>query len=133
MMRLTSAFDGHEIFIVTYDSESTKDLKNAYRIKYPMPSLGLLILRTLFEAIKILSKEKPDLIVSTGGGEIAIPFCYIGKLLGMKIIFIETLARVKTPSGGGHIVYPIADLFLVQWESLLKEYGNKAKYWGNLI
>ena len=92
-----------------------------------------MLIMTLIKAVKILLKEKPDVIISTGGGEIAVPFCYIGKVLGAKVIFIETLTRLTTPSGGGKLVYPIADLFLVQWESLLNRYGKKAKYWGKVI
>ena len=93
----------------------------------------IFLIKTLIKAVKILIREKPDVIISTGGGEIAVPFCYIVKVLGAKVIFIETLARMTTPSGGGRFVYPIADLFLVQWESLLEVYGSKAKYWGKVI
>jgi beta-1,4-N-acetylglucosaminyltransferase len=83
--------------------------------------------------MRILLKERPDVVISTGGGEIAIPFCYAGKLMGAKVVFIETLARVTTRSAAGKLIYPIADLFLVQWESLLKLYGSKAQYWGNVL
>ncbi|VVB64352.1 Oligosaccharide biosynthesis protein Alg14 like protein [uncultured archaeon] len=135
MKRLRDALEDYDYFFVTYEAESTKNLKNAYFIKYESSSLKLkiMILGTFFKAFKILIKEKPDVIISTGGGEIAVPFCYIGKIFGINIIYIETLARVTTRSAGGRLVYPIADLFLVQWESLLDKYGSKAKYWGNII
>jgi len=135
MMRLTDAFKEHDYFFVTYNSEATKNLENAYLIKSEGKGLKgkILLINTLIKAIKILIKEKPDAIISTGGGEIAVPFCYIGKILGAKVIFIDTLARITTPSGGGKLVYPIADLFLVQWKPLLKKYGKKAKYWGKVI
>ena len=135
MMRLLDAFDGHDYFFVTYNSEITNNLENAYLIKFEGWDLKgkILLIKSIIKAIKILVKEKPDVIISTGGGEIAVPFCYIGKVLGSRVIFIETLARMTTPSGGGRLVYPIADLFLVQWESLLERYGDKAKYWGKVI
>ena len=135
MVRLLDAFDKHDYFFVTYNSEATNNFENAYLIKFEGWDLKgkILLIKTILKAFKILTKEKPDVIISTGGGEIAVPFCYIGKILGAKIIFIETLSRITTPSGGGRLVYPIADLFLVQWESLLKKYGTKAKYWGNVI
>jgi UDP-N-acetylglucosamine:LPS N-acetylglucosamine transferase len=134
-MRLSDAFKGSDYFFVTYNSEATRNIRNAYFIKFEGRGLKakMMLTKTLIKAFKILIKEKPDVIISTGGGEIAVPFCYIGKMLGAKVIFIETLARMTTPSGGGKCVYPIADLFLVQWESLLKRYGNKAKYWGKVI
>ena len=135
MMRLRDAFKEHDNFLVTYNSEATKNLENAYLIKFEGWDLKgkILLIRSIIKTIKILVKEKPDVIISTGGGEIAVPFCYIGKVMGAKVIFIETLSRITTQSGGGRLVYPVADLFLVQWESLLKKYGPKAKYWGKVI
>lgn len=129
------AFSEHEHFFVTFKSMATQNLKNSYFIEFEEKGLKakIMLIKTSIKAIKILIKEKPDLIVSTGGGEIAVPFSYIGKLLGAKVIYIETLARIRAPSGGGKLVYPVVDLFLVQWESLLQKYGNKAKYWGKII
>lgn len=135
MMRLGDAFREHDDFLVTYKSEATKNLENAYLIKFEGWDLKgkILLVKYIIKAFRILIKEKPDVIISTGGGEIAVPFCYVGKVLGAKVIFIETLSRITIPSRGGQLVYPIADLFLVQWESLLKKYGDKAKYWGKVI
>ena len=135
MMRLLDAFKEHNYFFVTYNSEATKNLENAYLIKFEGWDLKgkILLIKSIIKATQILLRERPDVILSTGGGEIAVPFCYIGKVLGAKVIFIETLTRMTTPSGGGKLVYPIADLFMVQWESLLKSYGKKAKYWGKVI
>ena len=55
--------------------------------------------------------------------------CYIGKIFGSKIIFIETFANRNSKTLSGRLVYPIADLFLVQWEEMLKLYP-KAKLGG---
>jgi beta-1,4-N-acetylglucosaminyltransferase len=140
MARLLGAFEKHEYFLVTYKSESIINFKNVYLIESrylkrakSLYGLTMLLIKTSLEAIKIILREKPDVIFSTGGGEIAIPFCYLGKMLGKKVIYIESLANITSCSGGGRYVYPIADLFLVQWQSLLKVYGNKAKYWGKII
>jgi UDP-N-acetylglucosamine:LPS N-acetylglucosamine transferase len=138
-MRLLDAFEGHNYFFVTYKSEVTKNFINAYFLKFEEKGLKakimlkMMLVKTIIKAVKILIKEKPDVIISTGGGDIAVPFCYIGKVFGAKVIFIESLSRITTASAGGILVYPIADLFLVQWKSLLKKYGNKAKYWGKVI
>jgi beta-1,4-N-acetylglucosaminyltransferase len=134
MVQLLDAFNGHDIFIVTHKSDIDSDIRS-YFVRSSKGKIvsRITMLYTFVEAIKILLKECPDIIVSTGSGVIAVPFCYMGKILGMKILYIESLARIKTPSAGGKFVYPIADLFLVQWQSLLKAYGKKAKYWGNII
>jgi len=87
------------------------------------------ILKILF----IFLKEKPRILFSTGA-EIAIPSFYIGKyLFRTKLIYLECSAQVYSPSLTGRYVYPIADLFLVQWEPLLRQYGPKARYIGGLI
>lgn len=135
MQRLLPAFEGKDCFFVTFRSDYSRHLEKAYFIEYRLGYIRerLTWLKTIFVAFRILLKERPDVVISTGGGEIAIPFCYVGKLLGAKVIFIETLARVTTRSAAGKFIYPIADLFLVQWETLLKQYGKKAQYWGSVI
>jgi beta-1,4-N-acetylglucosaminyltransferase len=81
----------------------------------------------------ILLKERPAILFSTGS-EIAIPSFYLGKLLfRTKLIYLECSAQVYQASLTGRLVYPITDLFLVQWKPLLKRYGTKAKYVGGLI
>lgn len=76
----------------------------------------------------IFLKERPDVIISTGAAN-AVPMCLIGKIFGKKIIFIETFAHKKSPSKTGRIMYKFADLFIVQWPELLKDYP-KAVYGG---
>ncbi|MFO7995583.1 MAG: PssD/Cps14F family polysaccharide biosynthesis glycosyltransferase [Dehalococcoidia bacterium] len=135
MQRLMPAFEGQDYFFVTHRSEYSRHLERAYFIPYEEGYIRerLTWLKTIFIALRILIKERPDVVISTGGGEIAVPFCYAGKVVGAKVIFIETLARITTKSAAGKLIYPIADLFLVQWEPLLKKYGMKAQYWGNVL
>jgi hypothetical protein len=52
--------------------------------------------------------------------------------LGVRIAFIEGWYRVHTRSGTGPLVYPVVDLFLVQWPDVLRFYGPKACYEGGL-
>lgn len=80
---------------------------------------------------KILKKEKPDYIISTGAMS-TFPVCLLGKLRGIKIIYLESLARVNSLSITGRIVYGFADVFIVQWKDLLKKYP-KAVYCGGLF
>lgn len=91
----------------------------------------LKVIRNAIESYKILRKEKPDVIISTGA-DVAVPTCILGKIMGIKLIFIESGGQVYTPSLSGKIVYPVADLFLVQWKPLLKNFPN-AKYGGPLF
>jgi beta-1,4-N-acetylglucosaminyltransferase len=131
MLDLMDAFEGHETFFYSYDSVRTRQLGKAYLVPY----IGLNPFRMTASFPKVwrmLRKERPDVVVSTGS-EIAIPVFYFAKLLGMKTIFIEDLCRVHMPTGTGRIVYPISDVFLVQWEELLAAYGPKAEYKGAVL
>ncbi len=83
------------------------------------------------KAVKIMFKEKPDFIITTGA-LVVFPFCICAKLIRSKIIYIESFARIHNRSLTGKLIYPFADLFLVQWKSLLKFYP-KAKYVGGIF
>ena len=50
--------------------------------------------------------------------------CKIAHMHKKKIIWIETIANATTPTMAGKMIYPIADLFIVQWESMLEIYPD---------
>jgi len=131
MLQLMEAFEGHETFFITYDSARTRGLERRYLLRN-IGTNPLLMAHAFFSIFRILCREKPRLIVSTGS-EIAIPAFYLARILRIKTIFIESWARVTERSGTGRLVYPVADVFLVQWERLLPKYGEKAKYEGAVI
>ena len=70
---------------------------------------------------KVLRKERPDLIISSGAA-VAVPFFYLGKLLGAKLIYIEVFDRIDKPTMTGKMVYPVTDQFVVEWEEMKKVY-----------
>jgi len=81
-------------------------------------------------AFKILRKSKPQAIISAGPS-MTIPLFWIAKLLGIKTVYIESWVRVHHKSQTGKFVYPVSDLFLVQWETMKKVYP-KAVFAGRL-
>ena len=85
---------------------------------------------SLAGSLLLVSKERPNAIIAFGPG-LAVPLCYCAKLFGAKVVFVETNARVYSRSTSGKLVYPIADLFLVQWEEMLDKYP-RAVYAGVL-
>jgi UDP-N-acetylglucosamine:LPS N-acetylglucosamine transferase len=120
-------------FFITVKRKQSKELlkdKKTYFVIDPKRN-PLKLLLNFLQSLKILLKEKPNIIISTGASS-AIPACYLGKFFGCKIIFIESLAAVEKPSLSGRFAYPIADLFIVQWKNLLKFY-KKGIYGGQLI
>lgn len=124
--RLKKVEKKYDSFLITEAGEFSKT--NFCRKKYLvsqmnrrqlvfLPKLAILFIR----AFGILIKEKPDFIITTGA-LVAYPFCVVGKLMGVKLVYVESFARVKRPSLTGRLLYNFADLFIVQWEDMLKLY-----------
>lgn len=111
-------------FWVTFDKEDAKRLlenENVYPCYYPTNRSIKALIKNLKVAYKVLKKEKPDLIISSGAA-VAVPFFYIGKIMGAKLIYIEVFDRLDKPTMTGRMVYPITDKFIVQWEEQRKVY-----------
>lgn len=114
----------HERFWVTFKKEDALSLLKAekmYFAHYPTNRNIKNLIRNTFLALKILSKEKPDVIISTGAG-VAVPFFYVAKLLRIKLIYIEVYDRIDSATLSGRLVYPIVDVFILQWEEQKKFY-----------
>lgn len=115
-----------ERFWVTFDKPDAQSLladEKMYPCYYPTNrSLKGLIKNTVI-AWKVLKKEKPDLIISSGAA-VAVPFFYLGKLFGAKLIYIEVFDRIDASTLSGKMVYPIADMFIVEWEEMKKIYSK---------
>ena len=77
----------------------------------------------LWEAWRILKRERPAVILSTGAGP-AVPFALVGKLLGIRNVFVECSTQIARPSLTGRIMYHLADRFYYQWEGLKAYYPN---------
>jgi len=108
----------YERFWVTFkkaDAESLLKEEKTYWAYQPATRNLFNLVRNTFLALKILRKERPDIIVSTGAA-VAVPFFYIGKLMGIKTVFIEVFDRIDSPTLTGKLVYPVADAFVLQWE-----------------
>ncbi len=133
-LQIVDAFADDEIFFVTWTGSREEDVR-AIAPAYFIDSYGtnpLRLLASLPQVIRILLVEKPDVIVSLGA-EIALPFFYLAKPLGIKTVFIESWCRIDGLSKTGKLVYPIADTFYVQWPQLLDVCGPKARYEGAVI
>lgn len=124
-------YDGSTMFLVTYESRRTQSIDRVMRL----PNIGLNPLRllaTFLRAVLLVSRRRPQLIISTGS-EIAIAFFIVARLWQIPTIYIESCTRVKTPTRTGRLVYFFADRFLVQSEVLVAVYGDRAIYRGSLV
>ena len=137
LMQLKSMFLQCDFHIVTEKTESNLELRETYPNKVSYLIYGtkdhfwiypLKLFINCFISLFIYIKVRPNVIITTGT-HTAGPMCCIGKIFGSKIIYIETFANIHTKTVTGRIIYHFADMFIVQWESMLKVYP-KAIYGG---
>ena len=124
LLMLKPFWQQNERFWVTFSKEDAKSAlqgEQFYPCYYPTNRNLKNLVRNTILAYKILRREKPDLIISSGAA-VAVPFFYLGKLFGAKLIYIEVFDRIDKPTLSGKLVYPITDKFIVQWEEMKKVY-----------
>jgi len=131
---LRDFWSARDRFWVTFEREDTVGILKGETTFYAHAptnrNLKNLFRNTLL-AWRILRKERPSCIISTGAG-VAVPFFYVGWALKIKTIFIETLSRVEDLSLSGRLVYPVADVFLSQWPELTAK-RRKIEFHGQVI
>lgn len=113
-------------FWVTFDKEDARSLlkgERVYPCYYPTNRNLKNLIRNTCVAWRVLRRERPDLIVSSGAA-VAVPFFWLGKLLGAKTIYIEVFDRINKPTMSGKLVYPITDCFIVQWDEMKEVYAK---------
>lgn len=132
--QLAPVYEKYDHFFFTFSGGVADEMKKTERVR----SIPNIVRRNPISWIvgAVLSGyavlvERPDVVISTGAG-IVVYFCVFAKLLGAKLIFIESMARVERPTLTGRLLYPFSDLFIVQWPDLLK-YFPGAKYMGRLF
>ncbi|SDH62948.1 PssD/Cps14F family polysaccharide biosynthesis glycosyltransferase [Alteribacillus bidgolensis] len=137
LMQLKPLFEKYDYYLVTEKTEVTAAMKKKHPMSflvygarnYPISYLFKFSFNC-FKSLGIFLKERPDVVVTTGV-HTAVPMCYIAKLFRKKVVFIESFAKTSSPTLSGKLVYPIADLFIVQWETMLEHYP-KAIHGGSI-
>lgn len=135
LYKINSIFKKADRFWVSFTGKDTSHYlrkERRYFAFYPESRNMPNAVRNFFLAFKILKKENPSFLISTGAG-IAVPFFIVGKFFyKTKLIYVEPYDFVSHPSLTGRILYNFVDLFLVQHNQQLKWYP-KAKYWGSIL
>ena len=136
LLQLKKTMKKYDSYLITEKTKSTLGLEKEFGnkikfLKYGTKSHLSYIYIYPYDCIKSLIyfiKIRPKVVVTTGA-HTCVFMCYLAKLFRRKVIYIETFANIHSKSMSGKLVYPIADMFIVQWESMLKLYP-KAVYGG---
>lgn len=91
----------------------------------------LALIRNIPLSVRVLRNFRPDAILSTGAG-IAVPLFLVGKLMGVRLVYVESITRSESLSLTGRLVYRLADRFFVQWPQLAAKL-ERAEYAGGVM
>ena len=140
LLQLESMFKNYDFHIITEKTKDSLSLKDKYKdrldfmiygTKDHMLTYPFKLLANCFLSLFYYIKYHPKYIVTTGV-HTAGPICCLGKIFGSKIIYIETFANAHSKTATGRLIYKFADLFIVQWESMLEVYP-KATFGGGIF
>lgn len=138
LLQLEPLMKKYDSYLITENTVSNKKLKKKYKNvfyviygtkDYLFSYIPKFIINSIYCFILFLY-IRPDVIITTGA-HTCVPMCYIGRILGSKVIYIETFANFETRTLTGILTYPIVNSFYVQWESMLDLYP-KSKYGGRV-
>jgi UDP-N-acetylglucosamine:LPS N-acetylglucosamine transferase len=131
---LRTAWAGTRHAWVTFDKSDARSLLDGEQVVFAFGptnrNVGNL-LRNLKLAWSELRRLRPRVLVTTGAG-VAVPFCWIGRLLGAKIVYVESLSRITAPSLSCRLIAPVATRVYAQWPELAEAYG-RARYVGSVF
>lgn len=135
MLELRDAWSGFERVWVTFDKSDTRSLLRDERVVHAhgptnrnVPNL----LRNLRLAARVLRAERPSAILTTGAG-VAVPFAWIGRLLGIPTVYVESVTRIEALSLSARMIAPVATRLYGQWPELARASDGRIRFAGNVL
>lgn len=132
---LKPLMDEYDSFVITEATEYKASIKGEkmyylHQVNRKEWTLPVWMILNTFKSFVLLVRERPDAVITTGVLAM-VPLCLIAKAFGKKLIYIESFAKVSSPTETGKLLYRFADQFYVQWKQMLKIYPN-AIYLGGI-
>jgi UDP-N-acetylglucosamine:LPS N-acetylglucosamine transferase len=131
LRRLEPAFEGHDVAYLTTHAGHRADVAPArfHTVADANRGSRAALAASAVKILWVLLRERPDVVVSTGAapGYLAIR---IGKLLGARTLWIDSVANVEELSLSGRMASRRADVCLTQWPDLA---GGPVRYRGAVL
>jgi len=134
LLKLTECWNGYETFCVTTTDvvrNKLNKLGEVYVVGECNRQHPLRVIAVFLRCLCIVFKERPDVVISTGAAA-GCMLCFLGKMFGAKVVWIDSITNVERISLSGRMVRYVADLFLVQWPELTSRY-KKVEFVGTLV
>lgn len=134
LLKLTECWNGYETFCVTTTQvirDKLRTLGEVYVVGECNRQHPIRVIAVWLRCLHIIIKEKPDVVISTGAAA-GCMLCFLGKIIGAKVVWVDSITNVERISLSGRMVRYIADLFLVQWPELADRY-KKVEFVGTVV
>ena len=135
MFELRDAWSRFERVWVTFDKSDARSLLRKERVVHAYSPTNRNIpnlLRNLRLAARVLREERPAAILTTGAG-VAVPFAWLGRLLGVPTVYVESLTRIDELSLSARMISPVANRLYAQWPELAQASAGRIRFEGNLF
>ena len=135
LMMLKPLMDKYDSCLVTESTKYKPSIEGQkiyylHQVNRKEKMMPLWMVVNSFISLKIILDERPDVVITTGVLAM-IPLCLLTKIFKKKLVYIESFAKITSPTKTGVFLYKYADKFYVQWESMKKFYPN-AIYLGGI-
>ena len=126
MQRLRPALHGHRVTYATVNPGVKRDTNGVriYRIPDGNRDTKLRLVGLLLVLTWVFLRCRPQVVLTTGAapGYLAIR---LGRLIGARTLFLDSVANAEQLSLSARLALPHADVTLTQWPNLVEEQGPK--------
>jgi beta-1,4-N-acetylglucosaminyltransferase len=133
LLALREAWEEFSRAWVTLDKSDARSLLADERVFFahgPTQRSLKNLVRNALLARRVLRTLRPRVVLTTGAA-LAVPFGWVGRLYGVRVVYVESLTRIETPSLAARLVAPAADRVYVQWPELAGSLGGR--YVGTIL
>lgn len=133
LLRLKPAFEGLDVVYASVYREYADDVRGhrfySFRDVSRWDRLGFVVLA--FQLLRILTIERPKILITTGSLPCCIALVLAKYLLRAKTMWIDSIANVQELSSSGKLAGKFADVWLTQWPGVAKVDGPH--FWGAVL
>lgn len=132
LLRLRPAFEGFDVvYVSTFENYANVVPESRFYVVPDASRFSIAAFLPIFaRAFAILRLERPAAIVTTGSAPI-LPFVLLGRLFGVKSLWIDSISSTEHISMSGRIAKHLATKAIVQWPGLAT--AEAIDYWGKVI
>jgi len=134
LVSLANAWEGLDRVWVSFDKSDVRSLLADEKLivahgptNRNIPNL----LRNVWLGRRVVRELRPRVVVTTGAG-VAVPFAWIARLSGARVVYVESFTRIDSISLSCRFIRPVADRVYVQWPEAVPLLRG-ARYVGNLF